>query len=270
MIDHELHILVTGASRGLGASLAKHCARHYAQKKQLRVLLSLVARNETALADCALQCQAYGAEVNCFTTDLQEIDTTMETMKTIAKRPVDMAFINAAASGHSTNGEEPWSQQHTIIQTNLLAAMACATSLIPSMKEHQRGKLVFISSIAAYRGFGLNPSYNASKAGIKCYAESLRHSLEAFNIKVCTVLPGFIDSDMSATFPGRKPFMFSSEKAAAKICKKVDSNAPLIQFPWPLIAGQKLLSVLPESSAKKILTWLGYGTVIDDSEDKKK
>ena len=118
MVDHSLHILVTGASRGLGASLAKHYAQHYA-KNHPRVLLSLVARNETALTDCARQCQHYGAEVNYYIADLQNIDITMKMIETIAKQPVDIAFINAAASGHSTDGEEPWGQQQTIIQTNL-------------------------------------------------------------------------------------------------------------------------------------------------------
>ena len=96
MVDHSLHILVTGASRGLGASLAKHCAQHYA-KNHPRVLLSLVARNETALTDCARQCQHYGAEVNYYIADLQNTDTTMTMIETIAKQPVDIAFINAAA-----------------------------------------------------------------------------------------------------------------------------------------------------------------------------
>lgn len=265
MVDHSLHILVTGASRGLGASLAKHCAQHYA-KNHPHVLLSLVARNETALTDCARQCQHYGAEVNYYIADLQNIDSTMTLIESIAKQPVDIAFINAAASGHSTDGEELWVQQQTIIQTNLMAAMACATSLIPSMKQRQQGKLVFISSIAAYRGFGLNPSYNASKAGIKCYADSMRHALASYGISVCTVMPGFVNSDMSAAFPGAKPLLISSDKAAMIIRKKIDNHATLIQFPWPLIAGQKLLSLLPARWADKILTWLSYGTVTNPSK----
>jgi len=265
MTDHSLHILVTGASRGLGASLAKHCAQHYANNQQ-PVLLSLVARNESALADCARQCQHYGAEVNYYIADLQNIDTTMTTIKTIARQPVDIAFINAAASGYSTHGEEPWAQQQTIIQTNLIAAMACATGLIPSMKQRQQGKLVFISSIAAYRGFGLNPSYNASKAGIKCYADSMRHALAGYGISVCTVMPGFISSDMSAGFTGAKPLIITSDKAAMIILEKIDRQLSLIQFPWALIAGQKLLSLLPSTWADKILTWLSYGTVTDPSK----
>lgn len=260
MNNHKLHILVTGASRGLGASLAKH----YAKKHQQRVRLSLVARDEKALIDCARQCQHYGAEVNYSVADLQEIDATMATIEAITQLPIDIAFINAATSGQSTNGEEPWVQQNTIIQTNLVAAMACATSLIPSMKKRRQGKLVFISSIAAYRGFGLNPSYNASKAGIKCYAESLHHALSTFGIKVCTVLPGFIDTNMSAAFSGAKPLLISSDKAAVIIQKKIDRDSSLIQFPRRLVVGQILLLILPKPWAEKILTRLAYGTVIDN------
>ena len=162
MVDHSLHILVTGASRGLGASLAKHCAQHYA-KNHPRVLLSLVARNETALTDCARQCQHYGAEVNYYIADLQNIDTTMTMIETIAKQPVDIAFINAAASGHSTDGEEPWVQQQTIIQTNLLAAMACATGLIPSMKQRQQGKLSLSVQLQLIEALVLTPAITPAK-----------------------------------------------------------------------------------------------------------
>jgi len=252
--------VITGASRGLGAALAQT----YAKQLQGNVTLSLLARSRQNLADCQQRCEHFGARVHSYACDIADTDAVLKLLSDISGTPVDVAFINAGTTGNSVNRHEPWQQQESIVLTNLLGAMASCEALLPAMRAQRRGAIVFISSISAYRGLGLTPSYCASKAGIKSYAESIRGDLAHEGIEISTVLPGFIQTDMSNQFQGARPFMLTAEQAANIIIRGVSKQRSVISFPRVLSYSQRLLHCLPARWADRLLISLGYGSIVNN------
>ena len=105
----------------------------------------------------------------------------------------------------------------------------------------------------------ITPAYCASKAAIKAYGEALRGWLADDGIKVSVIYPGFVESDMSNSFPGDKPMLISADKAADIIVKGLEKNKASISFPFPLNLGMWFLALLPDAFAKRIMTLFSYG-----------
>ena len=121
------------------------------------------------------------------------------------------------------------------------------------MRQRKRGQIAFVSSLGAYRGLAISPSYCASKAGLKAYGEALRTLLKKDNIQVSVICPGFIDSDMSKRYHDNKPFMMSAQKSALKIKKGLQRNKANITFPYFLGLGMRLLTILPNGISEFFL-----------------
>ena len=86
----------------------------------------------------------------------------------------------------------------------------------------------------------------------------MRGWLAPEGVGVSVVLPGYVESEMSAAMPGPKPWLWSAERAAAVIQKGVARNQATIRFPFPLNVGTWLLSVLPMDWSIRLLRWMGY------------
>ena len=248
-------IIITGASSGIGAALALQYA-------DAGVRLGLVARNAIALDNLAQQCQEKGAETVIGVIDVRHTERLSQWIIDFdTQYTVDTLIANAGvASTLGENGEpETWGAIRNVIDTNVYGVMASIEALIPPMRQRHKGSIVIISSLAAYRGLPLTPSYCASKAAVKSYGEALRGWLKADGIQVTVVCPGFVESDMSRKFPAKKPLLMSAEKAAQIIKKGVAKNKACIAFPFPLSFGSWLLSVIPAALVDFILPWFGYG-----------
>lgn len=248
-------IIITGASSGIGAALALQYAK-------AGVRLGLVARNAVALGNVAQQCQEKGAQTVIGVIDVRDRDQLVKWIIDFDNQyAVDTLIANAGvASMLGENGEpEAWDAIRNVIDTNVYGVIASIEALITPMRQRQKGCIVIISSLAAYRGLPLTPSYCASKAAVKSYGEALRGWLRADGVQVNVVCPGFVESDMSRQFPAKKPLLMTSEKAARIIAKGVVRNEACIAFPFPLSFGSWLLSVIPAALADFILSWFGYG-----------
>ncbi|OGV26275.1 MAG: short-chain dehydrogenase [Legionellales bacterium RIFCSPHIGHO2_12_FULL_37_14] len=248
------HILITGATGGIGSALAKI----YASPE---VRLSIFGRDVDKLEKIAKQCQDLGAEVATYTCDLRAFAELRLTINKIdTECPVDLVIANAGVAVYldSQVDRESWEQIEETIDINLTSAIATVTPLIASMQQRQKGQIALVSSMAAYRGIAVSPSYCASKAGLKAYAESLRLLLKKANIKVSVICPGFVESAMSARFPGPKPFLLSAPRAAVIIKKGLQKNQGNITFPRLLGFGTRALTVLPDSIVGFILKKLSY------------
>jgi short-subunit dehydrogenase len=127
------------------------------------------------------------------------------------------------------------------------------------MQRRKSGQIGIVSSLAAYRGMPITPSYCASKAAVKSYGEALRGWLVNDNIKVSVICPGFVESELSAKFHGDKPMMISTEKAAHIIIKGLNKNKANISFPFPLNLGMWFLAVLPAPISDWLMNTFSYG-----------
>ena len=253
-----MNILITGASSGIGAALATEYAR--ANKENHLILL---ARRKEKLEEVASACKEDGAtHISIHPIDVSDTDKVQTLITQIdTETPVDLIICNAGVTNSiGENGEvESWPDICRIIDINLYGVLASLNPLIAAMKKRQRGQIAIVSSLAAYRGMPITPSYCASKAAIKSYGEALRGWLVEDNIQVSVICPGFVESELSAQFKGDKPLMVSPQKAASIIIKGLSKNRARISFPFPLNLGMWFLAVLPPSISDWFMRLFSYG-----------
>jgi len=253
------NILITGASSGIGAALAKRYATSISSQP---VHLILLARNTQKLKAIATACKEKGATAEYHSIDMTKLAKLQTLIAQIdSKTPIDLIICNAGVtSSIGENGEaESWDAICSIIDTNLYAVLASLNPLLSLMQQRKSGQIAIVSSLAAYRGMPITPAYCASKAAIKSYGEALRGWLCEYNIKVNVICPGFVESNLSAQFHGDKPMMISAEKAADIIYKGLRKNKARISFPFPLNLGMWFLALLPAGISDWFMRLFSYG-----------
>ncbi|CAB3766546.1 SDR family oxidoreductase [Burkholderia puraquae] len=248
------HISVTGASSGLGRALALAYA-------QPGVVLGLSGRDEARLELSAADCRARGAKVVTAAVDVRDANATKCWLQQFDdSHPIDLLIANAGAAStlSDANDWEGLDRISAVVDTNFYGAIHTVLPVVERMRERKRGHIAMTSSIAALRGMAISPAYCASKAAIKAYGDSIRPLLAREGIGVSIILPGFVETAMSDVFPGDRRFMWSADRAAAYICRKLDARRAEIAFPGPLVLGMRLLPLLPATIADAILDRLSY------------
>ena len=247
-------ILITGASNGIGAALALAYASP-------QTTLGLIGRNAKRLEEIADKCRQKGAIVHTGVLDLTNTAALTSWMQSFdSESPVTLLIANAGVTNQiSENGEAESIQDIChLLNTNLYGVIHSIDAILPAMKARGSGQIAITSSLAAYRGMPVTPSYCASKAAVKSYGEALRGWLAPKNIKVNIICPGFVSSNMSNTFNAPKPFMISAERAAIIIKVGLKKNKAIISFPFPLSWGMRAISMLPFSVSLFFLNLSGY------------
>ncbi len=232
-------ILITGASSGIGAALA----RAYAAED---VLLALVGRDQTRLGRVAQTCRLRGAVVEVASIDVTEAERLARFMVEFDdRRPLDLVIANAGVSGGTLGGGESEAQTRAITAINVEGMLNTVLPMSARMIVRRSGQIALMSSLAAFRGFPGAPAYCASKAFVRVWGEALRPELAAHGVALSVICPGFIATPMTAVNKFRMPLLMSAERAARIIVRGLARNRARIAFPWLLYAGARLGAVLP-------------------------
>ncbi|WP_110689359.1 SDR family NAD(P)-dependent oxidoreductase [Salinicola endophyticus] len=250
-------IVITGATGAIGAALAKYYAEAHAKGCRLE----LHGRRSDVLEEVADACRRLGAEVETSRVDLNDDDALFAWLESLCTpTPPDLVIVNAGMNidiGTDNQGEA-WDDASRLLAINLRVPMAMGNFLGKRMRAAGRGQLVFMSSLAAYHGLPVTPSYSASKAGVKAYGEALRGWLAPYGVGVSVIMPGYVSSQMCHDMPGPKPFLWQPERAARRIATGVARNRARVSFPFPLDFGCWWLAVLPAAISQRLLKWLDY------------
>lgn len=188
----EQVILITGASAGIGAALARQLAREF-----LGIRLVLAARNQEKLEAVATDCLKVGAEVLVVPSDLARV----EQVKALAHSALDRfgcvdALVNNAGYGQMGPVEliapEDAQRQFAV---NFHAPLVLTQTLIPTMRDRGGGRIINISSLGGRVAFPAGGMYSASKFALEALSDVLRMELGAFNIKVSVIEPGPVTTE---------------------------------------------------------------------------
>lgn len=243
------HVLITGATGGVGRALALEYAAD-------GVRLTLTGRSGERLQEIASQCEALGAVVAHEVLDVRDRDAVRQWLAAVDEaHPVDLAFANAGVSSaiQPDGSGERYEDVERLFEVNTLGSVAVVHLLAERMRARTTGQIVLMSSISGLRGFPSTPAYSASKAAIRTYGKSLRGWLADSGVGVNIVTMGFVKSPMSDRYQGAKPFCYTAEEAAKIIRAGVEKNKGEIIFPWLLALGVWSLNLFVEPVANWIL-----------------
>lgn len=158
----------------------------------------------------------------------------------------DVVIANAGISyGTLTEQAADAAAFQDIVDTNLVGMVKTFQPFVAPMREARRGTLVGISSIAGVRGLPGASAYSASKAAANAYLESLRVELHGSGVAVVTILPGYIETPMTANNPYSMPFILPPAAAARKIARAIAARRSYAVIPWQMALVAAVLRRLP-------------------------
>lgn len=233
-------VLITGASSGIGAALA----RAYAAPG---VHLALGGRSAERLAAVAAECRAAGASVGERLVDVTDREAMAAWIREAdAERPLDLVVANAGLSG-------PQTPPHDIVAVNVLGVLNTVEPAIPRLLARGGGRLALMSSLAAFRPTPTTPAYGASKAAVLAYGEALRAQLAAQGVGVSVLCPGFVRTSMTAGTRSPLHVALTAERAAAIIKAGLDRGRARIVFPRAAYLATRAAAALPPALVEALV-----------------
>ena len=236
-------ILITGASSGLGAGMA----RQFAKKGRD---LALCARRTDMLEELKNELTQRNPGITVATAELDVNDheqvPKVFTALSDELGGLDRIIVNAGiGKGAPLGSGKLWANKATI-ETNLVAALVQIETAIEMFKKSGGGHLVLISSVLANKGVpGIEAAYAASKAGVSSLGESLRAEYPRGPIKVTVLEPGYIESEMTAK--AEKTMLLTDNetgtRAMVEAIEREPGSATVPWWPWGPLT--QLLKVLP-------------------------
>ncbi|HEX6956539.1 MAG TPA: SDR family NAD(P)-dependent oxidoreductase [Ferrovibrio sp.] len=232
-------IVVTGASSGIGAALA----RLYATSG---VTLALTGRDKTRLDGVASECRALGATVIADTISVTDAEAMKAFINEVADRGrLDLVIANAGLSGGFKGWDDFDSYVREITGVNIDGVLNTVNPAIPIMVRQGGGQIAIMASIVGLIAAPGAVPYSSTKHFARAYAEELRGRLAPLNIRVSAICPGFVVSRMTDRNNFPMPFLMKADKAAHIIRDGLARNRGRIAFPWPMLALARLLGILP-------------------------
>lgn len=241
-------IFITGASSGLGKSLAIEYAKP-------NITLFLTGRDKNRLLETVVLCEEKGAHVLFNNIDVKNKDELKKwILNCDSLKNIDLVIANAGISAGTSCGIDE--KVYDIFETNIFGVLNTIEPIIPNMIKRKNGQIALISSMSSFIGMASCPAYSASKACISSYGEGLRGYLKQYNINISIVCPGFIKTPLTDKNNFYMPFLMNVETASKKIIKGLEKNKGLIVFPKSIYFFLKIVRFLPFSLTNFIISKL--------------
>jgi len=180
-------ILITGASQGIGAAIAKTFAR---ELKGAR--LALVARSVRNLAAVARACAKLGAEVETFPCDVTDAAAVKAMARAVTRRfgGVDVLVNNAGVFRAAPFLDTAPAQFDDLLAVNLRSVLLVSQAFVPAMVRRRRGDVFNLGSIAGLQSYPGGAAYCAAKFGVTGLTKVMRDELKSKGVRVTLVCPG--------------------------------------------------------------------------------
>lgn len=241
--------LITGASSGIGQSLAERLAKDGTE-------VVLVARRADQLHATVGRIEAAGGRARSLPFDVADCDGLVGAIRRVddAVGGLDLVVANAGV-GLAINAKRlSWERIRGLCQVNFNGAIATLTAVLPRMVERGAGHLVGMSSIAALAPFPMGGAYGASKAGLQSFLASLRVDLEGSGVAATCVVPGFVHTEMTARVTKKVPLSLTSDEAAEIIVRKLAQRGATINVPGGAVTPVQCIAALPGAVRDAIIS----------------
>lgn len=246
--------LITGASSGLGAEMARQLA---ARGNDLALCARRTERLEELRAEILEAHPDRRVEVRAL--DVNDDDAVFAVFRDFAEDfgTIDRVIINAGLGKGAPIGVGKYYANRQTAMTNFVAALAQAEAAMEIFRAQKRGHLVFISSMSAMRGFPrAMTTYAATKAGVASLAEGLRSEMQAtadLDITVSTIYPGYIRSEMNEHVKNT-PFMVDTESGVREMVDAIEKEKASARVPvWPWLPLGTAMRHVPLGVLRKIM-----------------
>jgi len=159
--------------------------------------------------------------------------------------PIDVAILSAGYWKQMDPRDWDTETFNQHVQVNLIGMSNAIAAVLPTMLARHRGVIAGISSVAGYRGLAGSEAYGATKAGQINLLEALRIHVARSGVRVTTICPGFVRTDLTAGNAFPMPFMIEAEAAGRAICDGLERERTEIVFPVPMAILMKAARLVP-------------------------
>jgi len=220
-------VLLVGATSAIAHAVARLYAARGAR-------LLLIGRRPAALEANAADLRVRGAPA--VETAVLDVDRLEDHAAVLAQAWQAWGGLDVALIAHGTLPDQARAQASVgetlgSLQTNAVSVIALLTDLANRFEIQGSGVIGVVSSPAGDRGRASNYVYGAAKAAVTNFASGLRHRLARRGVRIVTVLPGFVDTPMTAAFP-KGPLWASPERVAVDIVRALDRRNGMLYTPW--------------------------------------
>jgi short-subunit dehydrogenase len=222
-------VMITGASSGIGRGVALEIASRGAN-------LGLLARREDLLRAIVDEARSRGVKAIAATADVRDAKAVRDAADRFRQElgPIDVLIANAGIGTADYAVQLKPEHVSEVIGINLLGAVNSVAAVAPEMAARKQGRLVAISSLAAYRGLAKSAAYCASKAALSSYFESMRIDLRHTGVGVTIIHPGFIKTALTSGREAKMPYLMELDHAVKKIVSAIEKEKKMYAFPWQL------------------------------------
>ncbi len=231
--------LITGASTGIGAALARRFAGHGEH-------VVLMARRRPLLEQLAVEITAAGGSAEALPCDVTDAAAMRTAIDSILQRHgrIDRLILNAGGGGRTPPEALKAAELRAAFDLNVMGVAHAVEAALPALLRRRSGQIVAIGSIAGFRGLPHAASYGAAKAALMNYVESLRLDLAPKGIAVTLAAPGFIVS-RDTRKKRSKPLSIALDPAADILFAAILAKRRYVSFPWRLAWLARLMRPLP-------------------------
>ncbi len=235
-------IVITGASDGIGKTMAIEFAKQGAR-------LGLVARRKELLESLAKELRTLGSpEVLIEVVDVTDFAAQRAALERFEKSfgGITHLILNAGISSRTDPFRDMFDDMKKCLDVNLMAAVNAAEWMKPRMVARKSGTIAGVSSVAGNRGLPDSGAYSTSKAALTTYLESLRVDIASYGVRVLTIVPGYIRTELTKKNRGAMPFLMNADQAGRIFARGVLQGKRVIVAPWQYKFVISLMRMIPD------------------------
>jgi short-subunit dehydrogenase len=238
--------IITGASSGIGAALARELSRRGHS-------LGLIARRAEMLDALVAELKTPAVALPCDVTDSAAVREAVAKGEAALGGAFDLAVANAGVGVTFTAKHFNLDDALRMVNVNVIGTMVLFDAVVPKMIERRSGHFAGVASLAGLRGMPTASVYSATKAAMQAFLEASRIELARYGVAVTTINPGFVVSAMTDKNDFKMPFLMSAERAAGIIADGLQRRARVVQFPLPMSLLMRFARALPNAVYDKVM-----------------